>query len=67
MTAITHAVSVQGAQIWNGFARFARAMGEVLTTLHAAIRVASAIEMHQQPNPADLKVLRIKGPLPRYY
>lgn len=67
MTAITQAVSVQGAQIRSGFVRFARGIGEVFTTLDAAIRLSSAIEMRQAPNPADLQVLGITGPLPRLY
>jgi hypothetical protein len=67
MTAITHAVTAQGAQVWHGLVRLGRGIGDVLETLNAAIRVASAIEMRQQPSPADMKALHINGPLPRYF
>jgi hypothetical protein len=67
MTAITQAVTVQGAQVWNGVVSFARGIGEVLIMLNAAVRVASAIEARQEPDPADVRALGIQGTLPRSY
>ena len=67
MAAITHTASAHGAQVWHGAVGFARRVGELLNTLDAAIQVANAVELHRQPNPADLQLLGIAGPLPRYY
>ena len=67
MTAIAHGTKVQGAQAPNAAVRIVRATAATFASLGAATRVARAIELRQEPNPADLQVLQIRGPLPRFY
>jgi hypothetical protein len=59
MTAITHAITAQGAQLRGVASRFMRGAGETFAMLDAAIRVANAVERHQSPDPADLKRLGV--------
>lgn len=67
MSTITHAIGAQGAQLRNAIVRILRGAGEIFAMLEAAIRVSGAIERHQRPNPADLKVLGLKSLPPRLY
>lgn len=44
--------------------RCLRAVEMTLQRLEASARVAEAIDERQHPDPADLRILRISGPLP---
>jgi len=67
MTTITHAIGAQGSRLRNAFVRFLHGAGELFAVLDAAIRVSSAIERRQSPDPADLRVLGVKSEALRFH